>query len=105
MMNWTVASLENELGSLEGFKIRINTFTDNQKRRLKAQDIDFWFRKTTDGERKSLGERLMRFLPADEVEILRKKLHRSLANRESDWKVTSAVIFAAKTGQGSTRTK
>lgn len=105
MMNWTVASLEKELGSLEGFKIRINTFIDNQKRRLKAQDIDFWFRKTTDGERKSLGERLMRFLPADEVEILRKKLHRSLANRESDWKVTSAVIFAAKTGQGSTRTK
>jgi len=92
MMNWTADTLKEELSCIAGIELQINSSVDRQTRRLKAQDIDYWFRKTSEGERKSLGERLCRLLSESEIELLKKRLHRCFDNREVNWKVSDALI-------------
>jgi putative ATPase len=92
MVNWTSASLEQELGKLPGVTVTIARQEDAILRRVSAADIDFWLR-TTDGKgRLSLGDRIARTGGGEKLLELRILMHRKLDFQEVQWRTVTVMI-------------
>ena len=93
LVNWTSESLKEQLCLVKGIETQVNTSVEQLSRRLKPRDIEFWFRTTAQGERRSLGERLTEKLQPAQLESLKRKIHTCLDNKDVEWKVVSVFIY------------
>ena len=92
VINWTIDSLRSELIFDIGFKLEIIEIIAAPVKRLRPGDVEFWFRETTELERKSLGKRLSQTCSVLELKELQAFLHQQLDNRGVKWKTVTALI-------------
>ncbi|NLE00007.1 MAG: hypothetical protein GX640_09035 [Fibrobacter sp.] len=96
VVNWTSDSLKNQLSSVPGIRLDAEPVIDTQLRRFKGSDIEYWFRESSEPERKSLGQRLLDNCSLKELERLKLEIHKQLDNREVSWKTVTFFITAKK---------
>lgn len=92
LVNWTLESLEEQIGQIDGMRISFNKVTENNPRFFKSSDIEFWFRKTGRSGRLSLGERLEKSCDTREIDEIKKELHVQLDNKSHSWKSVTLFI-------------
>ena len=93
MVNWTAASLADELEQMEEISSEVSASGFREQRRIKPGDIDFWFRSSAgDDGRTSLGERCLRRLGEAAAGEVKEFFHRRLDHKTVSWSSGYAFI-------------
>jgi putative ATPase len=92
LTNWNETSLKKELSGIKNVELQIITGVEHMRRKIAPSEVSHWFRKTTGGERASLGERLSKTLAEKELKALELLLHAQLDNKEVSWKTSVAYV-------------
>ena len=58
MTTWSAPLLHDEIAMAGGIALSMTIASDSAVRRVSPQDIEFWFRKSGEGQRLSLGDRI-----------------------------------------------
>jgi putative ATPase len=96
MVSWNSASLEKELGAIQGTAVSVSVQSENPARRITPQEIDFWFRTTDKKGRLSLGDRIIKFSDEQTLTSIKSFFHRKLDYQEVLWKSVTAFIKVQK---------
>ena len=90
MTAWSAPLLHDELARAGGITLTMTVASDSSLRRVSPQDIEFWFRKSGEGERLSLGDRICGIINETAAEELRVRLHACLDYKEIAWRSMTA---------------
>jgi precorrin-6B methylase 2 len=91
MLNWDEESLKRDLEKI-GLTVRILIAKNSPMTRVLPSNVDFWFRRSLDKNRKSLGDRLAAKFNEEDLERLKSLFHEQLDNKEVQWKTSMAYF-------------
>jgi len=92
MISWNSASLEKELGAIQGASVAVSAQNETPARRISPQEIEFWFRVTDKKERLSLGDRVLEHADEQVLSSIKVYFHRKLDFQEVCWKSVTAFV-------------
>ena len=96
MVNWNSVSIKELFTGIENLKIKFDFHIDKPVRKILPEDIEFWFRGEDTG-RLSLGKRLKDVCGPEEVDELKRVLHRQFDYKELEWKTVMMFISLVST--------
>lgn len=96
MVNWTSASIVDEIKKIDNVHVSSRLLRENPVKRLYPKDIDYWFRETADGERKSLGKRISEYGTSEQTNRIKQYFHSALDNKDVPWKTVAIIITVNK---------
>ncbi len=100
LVNWTPAGLEKACAEALPCAFSARTVTAAARRRITPDLVEHWFRRSGEGERKSLGERTATLFGPDAADGLRAFLHQQLDNKDFVWTAATALFTITRTRAG-----
>lgn len=92
MVNWTSETLTNDISAIEGTHVHTHLMSESPVKKLFPKDVEYWFRVTADGERKSLGKRLEEYCTTEQIDKIKRTLHTTLDNKDMPWRTVTMII-------------
>jgi putative ATPase len=92
MLNWDPQSFAREVETIPSVAVKVISTTAGPKTRVLPENVDFWFRSTSQQQRKSLGTRLASVFNPQEMTALKSMFHEQLDNKEIPWKTVIAYF-------------
>ncbi|MBD3322490.1 MAG: AAA family ATPase [Chitinivibrionales bacterium] len=96
MVNWTMESLEKEFPYRAEYAMHTFTETIQRPKRITHGEIEFWFRESSNQERRSLGDQLRGMLSEKEFMRCKEIVTGCCVNRDITWKTAVGYIKLAK---------
>jgi hypothetical protein len=92
MVNWTSEGLTKDISAIEGIRIQTYMMSESPVKKLFPKDVEYWFRTSTDGGRKSLGKRLEEYCTTEQIDKFKRILHTALDNKDTPWRTVTMII-------------
>jgi putative ATPase len=92
LVNWDPLRLKQQCMVDFNCAFQVKTEITSSLRRITPDDIEYWFRKTEKGLKKSLGSRIADEFGQKDEDTIKKLLLNQLANRDLPWKTVTAFM-------------
>jgi putative ATPase len=96
LLNWEPESFARDLEKIPSVSVKVFSSTVSPITRVLPANVEFWFRSTSEEQRKSLGKRLEGVFDAQEMIALKGMFHKQLDNKEIPWKTVIAYFKIAR---------
>jgi hypothetical protein len=96
MINWNSVSIIDEIKKIGDIHVQSRILKENAAKKLYHKDIDYWFRETAEGDRKSLGKRISDYGSSEQANQIKQHFYSVLDNKEVSWKTITMIIVVNK---------
>jgi putative ATPase len=92
LLNWEPESFARDLEKIPSVSVKVFSTTVSPITRVLPANVEFWFRSTSEQQRKSLGRRLEFVFTTQEMMALKAMFHEQFDNKEIPWKTVIAYF-------------
>ncbi|HEX2958532.1 MAG TPA: AAA family ATPase [Chitinispirillaceae bacterium] len=91
-VNWNSSTLNELLQTIDRFKSKITVHEEFSERTIRPTEIDYWFRKSGENEKSSLGDIIEKLFGPDSRMSTHQMIHKKLDFTVQRWKTVTAIV-------------